>query len=262
NLTIEEETILNQTYQSSLRQYEANRVPQQDPLTMSLMRSEATIKIEQLKEEKRSLLAEATRIIGGEEIQLSFPETLTSNKLLEELSVIQNLATTTGNVDILIASIELIKTNHFKQLANISNLFEYDLGANYDNTMGTFGWMVGLTLPLWANKNTNFMHAQESKADSASANLANITQQVKADVATLFFKIDSAERILPLYKNDLIPKAKQARNLAKTSYQSGQLTLNEWANTEQRYLSINGQYFQLLSERLTAEANINQIIGR
>ena len=261
-LTIEEESILNQVYQSSLKQYEANRVSQQDPLSMSIMRSEAMIKIEQLKEERRSLLSEATRLAGGEEIQLSFPETLTSNMLQEELDILQQHATNAGNVDILMASIELSKTNQFKQLANISSLFEYELGASYDNTMGTFGWMAGLTLPLWTNKNNNFLHTQESIAESASANLQSVIQQVKADTATLFFKIDSAERILPLYKNDLIPKAKQARNLAQTSYQSGQLSLSDWATAEQRYLTINGQYFQLLSDRMSAEANLNQIIGR
>ena len=219
-------------------------------------------KIEQLKEDKRSLLAEASRLAGGEETQFSFPDTLTSNKLTDELVVLQELAIDTGNIDVIIAAIELRKTIQFKRLANISNLFESELGANYDTTMGTFGWMVGLSLPLWAEKNNNFKQTQESLAESASANLFDVIQRVKTDVATLFFKIDSAERILPLYKNDLIPKAKQARNLAQTSYQSGRLSLNEWAITEQRYLTINGQYYQILSDRLSAEANLEQIIGR
>ena len=86
SLTREEQRVLDQMYRSSLRQYETNLTTQQDPLTMSLMRTEVTIKLEQLNQEQQSLLTEAKRWVGGDDITLLFPDSLTVSPLDQDIS--------------------------------------------------------------------------------------------------------------------------------------------------------------------------------
>jgi outer membrane protein TolC len=260
-LTQEGEGILDQMYQSSIRQYESNRVTQQDPLTMSLMRAEATIKLEQLAQERRTLLAEASRLAGGEIVSFSFPVTLSATQLTADLSAIQANVRSTANLDMVMAGLEYRKASQAIHLNDLSNLFMFDIGAGYDTTMQSFDWMAGISIPLWAGKTETSRRYQTTQIDTASANMEDSQLRVQSEAADLFYKIQSADRILPLYERDLIPKAKQARNLAKTSYEAGRLTLNEWATSEQRYLTISGQYFQALAARLSTEAELAQLTG-
>ena len=256
-----EEQATDQMYQSSLRLYETGRVSQQDPLDMSMMHTEVSIRLEQLHQEHRSLLAEVSRLANGAEVSLAFPETITINPLMDDVLPLQNRAVLSGNTQIIMASKEFEKSQTAKELYTPSNLFEYELGAGYDATMGTFEWMGGVSLPLWGNKNETALHSEESVALSASSNAQNVTQRVQSEIADLYYKIQSLDHILPLYEKDLIPKAKQAKSLAKTSYEAGKQDLNSWAALEQKYLTKSAEYYRMQAERLSLEADLEEQIG-
>ncbi|MEK6557698.1 MAG: TolC family protein [Candidatus Margulisiibacteriota bacterium] len=261
SLTREEQRVLDQMYRSSLRQYETNLTTQQDPLTMSLMRTEVTIKLEQLNQEQQSLLTEAKRWVGGDDITLLFPDSLTVSPLDQDISFFQKKALSTGNLEVALAGVEFEKATLATHLTDLSRLFELELGAGYDTTMGTFSWMAGISLPLWIGKIETSHRFQDSLTWSASENMKDVILRVRSDVANLVYKIQSADHILPLYEKDLLPKAKQARNLGQVSYQTGKQRLSEWATAEQRYLTLSGQFYQLLAERLSLEADLEEMAG-
>jgi len=261
DLTREEINVLDKMYQSSLRQYEVNKVSQLDPLAMSLMKSEVAIKLELQLQSRQSLLAEASRLMGGADPIFSFPKILAPRPLNITLSELQEIAKTTGNLDILIAQKEAQKAQKATEQTNGASLFEYEIGAGYDVSNETIEWMGGITLPWWSQKKDELYRYQDTLAYSALTQVEEITQRVHADITSLVYKIESADKILPIYEKDMIPKAKQSRNLAMMSYDAGQLSWNEWVVTEQRYLNIYSQYYQLLSDRLSDEADLEQLVG-
>lgn len=261
DLTREEQRVFDQMYQSGLRQYETNLATQQDPLTLSLMRTELTIKLEQMKQEQRSLLAEAKYLAGGDNVSFLFPETLPVRILSHNILFYQEKAASTGNLEIARAVVEFERANLAKHLTDFPKLFEFEMGAGYDMTMSTFGGMVGISLPLWISKTAKDQRYLESREKSASEDARDIVLRVQSEIADLVYKIQFADRVLPLYGKDILPKARQARNLAQISYQTGKQRLNEWAAAEQRYLSLHAQYFQVLTERLSLEAELESKTG-
>jgi len=260
-LTEEELAVLGQMYVSSLKQYESNRVSAQDPLNMSIMQTEVAIRLEKLQQERLDLLAEATRLLGGTEVSFSFPAKLLPTPLKSKLNILQDLAVSQGNFEVLMAVKETEKANYSKVMVSVENLSDYEFGMNYVANMSSIELMAGISLPLWVNKNATNVHFQESLSIIASSNLKDIVQRVKAEVATIYYKIMSADRILPLYDLDIIPKSKQARNLAKSAYEAGRLDFNSWVLAEQRYITMSVDYYRTLAGRMIDESELCRLMG-
>lgn len=83
------------------------------------------------------------------------------------------------------------------------------------------GVQVGLTLPVWVAKNqghVNRAHAERVKAKAQRQIRVNAS---RTDIHTLYFRLETARRMVELYQQELLPQAANALQTTETWFQEG-----------------------------------------
>ncbi|MHB8766727.1 MAG: TolC family protein, partial [Deferrisomatales bacterium] len=69
------------------------------------------------------------------------------------------------------------------------------------------GVQAGLTIPLWLGRNAGRVEAARAEAARARAVLGARRNDTRAQVRSLFFRLRNAERLVGLYRDELLPQA-------------------------------------------------------
>lgn len=115
-------------------------------------------------------------------------------------------------------------------------------------TMNEYMFTVQVSLPIWFGKNRAMRDAARSRVRMSEYMYQEERNDVASMIAMANFEYADALRKLRLYRNGLIPKAKESLNVSFTSYQSGQTD----------FLMLLDAQRQLFDFELTAErAKVN-----
>jgi outer membrane protein TolC len=123
------------------------------------------------------------------------------------------------------------------------------------------GIQFGLSLPLWFDKNAGRLQearAEEQKALSLKAAQIN---QANAQIRNLYFRLKNSERLILLYRDQLLPQAARAMTVAETWFREKQGSFSDFLETESVYYN-----FQLSLARAKADygkylAQIERLCG-
>ena len=155
-------------------------------------------------------------------------------------------------------------------LAKYEYLPSFRLGLSYNKGNPDFvpaenrdlvGVQFGLSIPLWFNKNAGRLEearAEEQKALSMKATQVN---QTNANIRNLYFRLKNSERLVRLYRDQLLPQAAQAMEVAETWFREKQGSFSDFIETESAYYN-----FQLSLARAKADygkylAQIERLCG-
>jgi outer membrane protein TolC len=123
------------------------------------------------------------------------------------------------------------------------------------------GVQFGLSLPLWLDKNAGRL--QEARAEEQKALSMKATQinQSNAMIRNLYFRLQNAERLIRLYRDQLLPQAARAMEIAETWFREKQGSFSDFNETEAVYYN-----FQLSLARAKADygkylAQIERLCG-
>jgi outer membrane protein, heavy metal efflux system len=110
------------------------------------------------------------------------------------------------------------------------------------------GVQFGLSIPLWFDKNAGRL--QEARAEEQKALSLKNTQvnQTNAQIRTLYFRLRNAERLILLYRDQLLPQAARAMETAETWFREKQGAFSDFVETEAVYYN-----FQLSLARAKAD---------
>lgn len=161
------------------------------------------------------------------------------------------------------------------ELARFENLPDFNVGVSYsgigqpdipiqpaDSGKDAFGFQVGVTIPLWFDKNRGRVARAEAGIRKAKAAEEAIVTDVRTRVHELFFRLNNARRLVTLYRDDLLPQAMNAMEIAETWYREGQASFSDFVETQAVYYN-----FQLALARAGADygkvlASLEQLVGR
>ena len=123
------------------------------------------------------------------------------------------------------------------------------------------GVQFGLSIPLWLNKNAGRMEearAEEQKALSMKTSQIN---QTNVQIRNLYFRLQNSERLIRLYRDQLLPQAARALEIAETWFREKQGSFSDFIETEAVYYN-----FQLSLARAKADygkylAQIERLCG-
>lgn len=121
---------------------------------------------------------------------------------------------------------------------------------------------VGLSLPLWPGKNRARIREAGARREAAAYDLSDQTYALEAQLSQAAFEYDNAARKLALYRDTLIPQAKQSLDTAEDAYSTGKADFLNLIDSERLLLE-----FQLEQERARADleigkARIEMLTGR
>lgn len=165
-----------------------------------------------------------------------------------------------SNEEITLADIEIQKSDVQSRLSRYSSLPDFNVGARYtqigerdiaglaDNGKDGFAVSIGLNIPLNRSKNkaikdqARLMHLQKFEDKKALQN--SLRNKVKG----VYFKLNNSYRLIELYKNNLIPQANRAMQVAQLQYSENKGSIASYLETQTTWLN-----FQLAYQRAVAD---------
>src|SRR5579862_4670619 len=175
--------------------------------------------------------------------------------------------------EILEAALAERNANTALYLAKMEYLPDFTVGVQYDDYLvPNFAptptqkrdWVgiVGFNLPVffWMKQNEDVVRAKANlQAARSDQNLIKI--QTAAAVTTLYRSSQYAYETAILYRDSLIPLARQNFRVALTAYQSGKIDFTTLSTVLQSGFAARVNYLQAANQFLAGEVSLEQIIG-
>ncbi len=189
--------------------------------------------------------------------------------LVYELNEIYVLAET-HREEIRVAAAGADKSRAEAEVARYQNLPEFMVGFKYEydtpetpdvSANNMYGIQFGMTLPIWWNKNAGRREAARAGTEKAAAQVNVRINEARAMIRETFFRLKNAERLIALYRDQLLPQATKAMETAEIWNREGQGSLADFVETEAVWYN-----FQLALARSRADygkylAKLEGIVG-
>ena len=177
--------------------------------------------------------------------------------------------------EIQMAKVEVEKAEKRMDLARYENLPDFKVGLFYagighpdvDNPPSNagddaLGIQAAITLPLWFGKNNGRVaHAMAEVKKAEAAKTARITDS-RTQIRAVYFKLQNARRLTELYRNNLLPQAAKAMEIAETWFREQQSTFSDFIEAQAVWYN-----FQLALARAQADygkylARLERLVGQ
>lgn len=171
------------------------------------------------------------------------------------------------NQELLAAGVEVQRAQYDLKLARRGPIPDLMIGANYtrmverEMNQGVAGVTMGITLPLWFPKyQARTKEAAEMEKAAQSEEEAQ-KLKVRADLAKAYFSLNNSSRLVRLYRDTLIPQARQALQSAEELYRKGDANMASVLET-----TSTVHNFELARLRATADfyqnvARLERVLG-
>lgn len=123
------------------------------------------------------------------------------------------------------------------------------------------GVRLGLTLPLWVGKNqgrVNQAHAERARAEALRQGRVNAS---RTDIHVTYFRLQNAQRLVELYRTDLLPQAASALETTEAWFREGYAEFTDLIEAQSTWYN-----FQLTLARAQADygkhfARLEALVG-
>lgn len=124
-----------------------------------------------------------------------------------------------------------------------------------DNGKDAVGFTVGVTIPLWVNRISAGVREARARREAAVAGKVDAWNRTFAGIKDAYFRLTNAERLVLLYRDNLIPQAEQAMLSTEERAREDRKRLGDYLEAQIVWLN-----FTLARER--ALADLNQAVAR
>ncbi|MDP2645085.1 MAG: TolC family protein, partial [Desulfobacterales bacterium] len=198
----------------------------------------------------------------------------TARPVVFRLEEIYDLAVT-NQEELQIATVQVEKAKIQAELARYQILPDMRIGFFYvgignpdmrppprDAGDDAFGIQTGVTVPLWFGKNRGLIGRAQAKIRQAEAAKTARTNHTRSEIRALYFRLENAQRLSMLYRDELLPQAAKALTIAETWYREGQSSFSDFIETQAVWYN-----FQLALSRAQADyekslARLERLTGR
>lgn len=173
-----------------------------------------------------------------------------------------------SNEEITLADIEIQRSQVQSKLSDYASKPNFILGARYsqigardvpnlrDNGKDAFSINFGMSIPLNRGKNDAIKEQAKLQHLKQVENKKTIQNQLRNAVKSTYFKLNNAYRQTVLYKDNLIPQANRAAQIAQLQYRENKGSIASYLETQSAWLN-----FQLAHQRAVADywSNLTQM---
>ena len=100
---------------------------------------------------------------------------------------------------------------------------------------------------------------EKEQSDAEYQSMVNMTLFNLKDLSG---KVQTAERLLDLYKTSVIPQAEQALKVAESAYQSDKVGFLDLVDAQRNLLQFRLEHYQHLTEREQWRSELEKILGK
>jgi len=142
--------------------------------------------------------------------------------------------------------------------------FEYMQRDGVDGQMGDDMYSLGVTfnLPFHRAKRAAAVAEARSEAAMAEAELAVLKNSIDQNIGDLRAQLERREKLAELYRNGLIPQARQTLESAVIAYQVGKVDFLSLLDARVALYNYEREYFDSLADYQMKKAQMEALIGK
>lgn len=158
---------------------------------------------------------------------------------------------------------ELVDYDSWPDLQIGVDYFETDGALQPTPGSGDDPWAlrVGFSLPLWRGRYRAHEREAEHAVRAAEAEFAQRRNELLADVEAAAFALEDAARQVELYRDTLLPRAREALSVVRTAYTAGSLDLLAVIDSERALLQFETAYWRACRDHHKSEARLEALMG-
>jgi cobalt-zinc-cadmium efflux system outer membrane protein len=168
---------------------------------------------------------------------------------------------------------EIERAQKTTELADLEGWPDVTLGVSYIDTgdalvPGTpgsgddpYGVNIMFNLPIWRGKYAAASREAERRSAAARGELDDRRNTLREDLELAAYELDDADRQIALYRDTLLPRARQSFEVTQTSYEGGQASLLDVIDAERVLLAFDKAYWRAASNHEQSIADVEALCG-
>jgi outer membrane protein TolC len=139
-----------------------------------------------------------------------------------------------------------------------SSAMSSPIGESRDSYTGT----LSMNVPIFQKRKYD-AGVREANANLKSSKMAykNRENMTLFAVKDFHFKVQTAERLVKLYRDSIIPQAKQSLKAAESGYQAGQVDFLNLIDSQRVLLDFNLAFYRAVADFGTNIAGLERVVG-
>jgi outer membrane protein, heavy metal efflux system len=122
--------------------------------------------------------------------------------------------------------------------------------------------MAEMSLPVWVQKIDAGIKEAEYNLGASIDQYTAARNRVAFRIQDALARVQAQRQLVEILKNTILPQARQAYELSRTSYAAGTTEFLAVSDNRQKWLTFNIQYHRALAELQRSMADLEQEIGR
>lgn len=121
---------------------------------------------------------------------------------------------------------------------------------------------IGMSLPIWFGKNSSRTRSARAFREAAQESVVATERELDQRLSELGFEVREALRKSGLYKNSLIPQARQSMFLIRKSFETGDVDFRHLIDSQRELLNYQNQYHRQIANYNQSLAKLNALLGK
>jgi cobalt-zinc-cadmium efflux system outer membrane protein len=134
-------------------------------------------------------------------------------------------------------------------------------GFESRETAYTIGLKLSMPIPLFDRNQAGVQEALAKRSISESR-LSVVAKNVEREVETAYAGLMNAEKILSLYRKEIIPQLEENLKLTQEAYRLGELGILAVIQEQKKFFEVSDSYLNALHDRQTALVNLEAAVGK
>lgn len=166
--------------------------------------------------------------------------------------------------DVRVAGAELERSKAMAELTRYETLPGFKLGLTYGETneVNQVGLQATLMLPLRLGKNAGRIGASRADTERMRAMYDAKVNDTRTAVRDVAFRLKNAERLVALYRDDLVPQSMRALETAQARLSQGLGGLGDAAEAQSAWYSFRLALARAEADRTVLLARLEALAGR
>ncbi|HAH47846.1 TolC family protein [Gimesia sp.] len=252
--------------------YKTGKVSQQDLLRAELEISNVENELIRLKQKLQSGQAKLARLLHiSSQTKLLALSHIAPGALPDDLDWLQRQAVASRpELHAQLAALE--KDRQALNLARLAYKPDVTLGATWIDVGSTgvspvangndsFLITAGINLPVYRKKLDSAVRSAEAKAVSTARSYDSLKDETLEEVADLFAQAKSQQDLLILFREDILPKARQTLEVSSQAYNTGEVDFLQLVDNWRELLRFEVSYLRLEASLGQSLAELERVIG-
>jgi outer membrane protein TolC len=124
-------------------------------------------------------------------------------------------------------------------------------------------WLVGVgvSIPLWLGRNRSRVRQAELMETAAAARERALENDTRAELKSVYFRLENARRLVELYEKSLIPQAEQAMEVAEQWHDGAVQDVSGFLETQSVWLNFNLARLRAATDYQQYLARLERLVG-